>query len=72
MNNLQNKNKSSLTIIESIIILIIIATLVILFLVVKTYWNLSFDWDSLELGILLIIIFIIALFIPTEKKKAGQ
>lgn len=72
MNNLHDKNKSSLTIIERIIIFIITATLVILFFVVKIYWNLSFDWDSLELGILFIIIFIIALFIPTEKKKAGQ
>ena len=76
MNNSHDKKKSSLTIFERIIILLITATLIIflvmVFLVVKTYWNLSFGWDSLELGILFIIIFIIALFLPTEEKKAGQ
>jgi len=72
MKHSHDKNKSTLTILERIAILIITATLIVLFFVVKEYWKLSFGWNSLELGVLLIILFIIAFFIPTEKKKTGQ
>jgi len=37
------------------------------FLVIKVYWNLSFRWNLLELGILLVIFLITIILIPTEK-----
>jgi|GEM_PF-6085981 len=40
---------------------------IVVFVAIKVYWNLSFRWDSLELGILLVILLITIILIPTEK-----
>jgi len=59
-------------IVKWILLSMAVAMLIIMFLVIKTYWNLSFGLDSPELGIFLGILLLISwimLLLRVKKKK---
>lgn len=72
MSDSRNKRQSDFTPLQGFILLVIVFYIILAVLVIRTQWNLSFGFSSPELGILLTIIFILVMFIPSEKKKSGQ
>ena len=57
---------------EELTLLIIIADLVIIILIIREYFHLTFGWNSPELGVLLFVFWLILLLLPTNSKDNNE